>query len=210
MKDSKFEDLELVKTVLDKHKVPFMLGYGTCLGAYRDKKFLPDDDDIDLIVTEPISLKTKKAVGWMLYDLGFKAQEIMFNVYGRMEPAELGYNGDRETGVICCERSIKFTIFFFKKVDCPQHGSEMVCTAKLGAEPLISSPAKFYKFYNKIKFGGTEYNVPSPTGEYLDYTYEDWKDPLKRDHGKLYPEMHSDGQKMEDVTKTQRVAIKGE
>ena len=204
----KFEDLELVKQVMDKLKVPFMLAYGTCLGAYRDKDFLPDDNDIDLVVTEPVSHKTKKQLGWMLYDLGFKNQEIAFNVYDKMEPQEIGYNGDIDNGIICCEKSIKFTIFFFKKVDCPEHGEEMLCSAKLGAKPLISSPAKFYKKMDKIKFGGTEYNLPGKVEEYLTYTYEDWKDPLKRDHGQLFFEVHNDGQQIKDVIKEQRVAMK--
>lgn len=186
----KFKDLLDVKKVLDQYKVPFFLAYGTCLGAYRDGDFLPDDDDIDLVITEQITLETRKAIGWMLYDLGFKTQGISFNVFGRMEPQEIGYNGTEKTGIICCERNIKFTIFFFYKEMCDKHGEEYVCIPKLGAVKLIASPVKFYKKPETIKFHKTKFLVPSPIKEYLAFTYEDWKDKTKRDHGMTYYEMH--------------------
>jgi len=193
-----FEDLILVKQVLDKYNVPFFLAYGTCLGIYRDKKFLPDDDDIDLVITEPVSFKTRKAIGWMLYNLGFQHPEIGFNVFGQMEPAEIGYNGDATTGIIVTEKNVEFSIFFFKEDNCEKHGKEMICVPKLGAVNLIGSPSKFYKKPEKIKFKGVEFMVPGPVEEYLDFTYEDWKDPLKRDHGLTYFEMHPEKIEMVD------------
>jgi len=190
------EDLELVKQVLDQHKMPFFLAYGTCLGAYRDGDFLPGDDDIDLGIIEPIDLKTKKSIGWMLYDLGFKNQQIAFNVFDRMELAEIGYNGTEKTGIICCEKNIKFTIFFYEVGKCDKHGDVAICTAKLGALPLIESPLKYYKNFDKVKFYGKEYNVPGPIEGYLEFTYKDWKNPLMRDHGETFFEQHPKKQGM--------------
>ena len=187
-----FEELKIVKRVFDQHRVPFFIAYGTCLGFYRDGDFLPEDDDIDLVVTEPINLRTRKHIGWMLYDLGFKPQDTGFNVFNRLEPAELGYNGTERTGIINCEKNTKFTVFFFYEEDCDKHGKEMVCIAKLGACKLISSPSKFYKKPQPITIKGVEFLMPSPVEEYLDFTYEDWKNPLARDHGKIYFEMHPD------------------
>jgi len=192
------KDLKIIKNVFDKYKVPFFLAYGTCLGAYRDKDFLPDDDDIDLVVVEPIDFKIRKKIGWMLYDLGFKNPIMGFNVFNRMEPMEIGYNGDEKTGIIVCEKSVEFSIFFFKEEDCDIHGKEMVCIPKLGALRLISSPSKFYKKPQTIKFKGEQFLIPSPVEEYLKFTYEDWKDPLKRDHGLTYFEMHPEKMEMLD------------
>lgn len=202
----RFEDLKVVKQVFDQFKVPFFLAYGTCLGFYRDKDFLPEDDDIDLGVIEPISLETRKKIGWMLYDLGFKPQEIMFNVFGRMEPSEAGYNGNDKTGIIVCQKNIKFTIFFYYEDNCEIHGKEMVCIAKLGAQKLIASPSRFYEKFDKIKFNGVEFSIPSPVEKYLEFTYEEWKNKLKRDHGKLYREAHA-GEMLEDVLKNNEMAI---
>ena len=203
------EDLKQIKEVLDKFNVPFFLGYGTALGAYREKEFLPGDDDIDLGVVAKVDHKTKKAIGWMLYDLGFQPLQIAFNVYGRMEPTEIGYNGDHDTGVIVCERKAKFTIFFFNPEEQEIEGDKYyVCTAKLGALPLIATPSRFYNELKTIKFKGEKFNVPSPVEEYLDFTYEDWKDSLKRDHGLTYPELFGNKQMLEVDGEFQRVNIK--
>jgi hypothetical protein len=201
------KDLELVKEVLDKHKVPFFIVYGVALGFHRDGKFLPGDDDIDIAIVEPISLETRKKIGWALYDLGFQPQNILFNVFGRMEPSEIGYNGDSETGIIVCERNFKFTIFFFKPEHCPMHGEEFVCTPKLGAMKLISSPVRFYEKADTIKIGKTKYQVPHPIKDYLAFTYfNNWKDKNDRRHGDTYWVMHNK-EEMIDITNKNEVTI---
>ena len=190
MTDPRITDLELVKDVFNKFGAKFILVYGACLGWYRDNKFLPGDDDIDLAVVDPIPYKTRKDIGWALYDLGFKTQEVAFNVFGRLEFQELGYNGDEETGIICCKRNIKFTIFFFKKENCKVHGDEFVCIPKYRALRLIATPARFYECFDGKKIGKYRYLMPHPLEQYLEFTYGDWKDKTLRNHGLTYLEMH--------------------
>lgn len=192
------KDLELIQQVFDKFGVRMIIGYGFLLGQYRDKKPLPGDDDIDLCVIDPIDFKTRKAIGWALYDLGFQPQNIAFNVFGRMEPQYPGYNGDHETGIIVCERNFKFTIFFFKEEYCDQHGQEYVCIPMLGAMKLIATPKKFYEKLDTIKVNGKKYLTPSPIKDYLSFTYfNNWKDKTDRRHGHTYVEMHA----QESITK---------
>lgn len=189
--DSAKKDLSVIKEVFDKYGVRFFVVYGALLGHYRDKDFLPGDDDIDLAVVDPIDLKTRKGIGWDLFNLGFNPQNITFNVFGRMEPSEIGYNGDGETGIIVCQRNFKFTIFFFKEEQCDQHGMEYVCIPKLGALKLISTPKKFFEKEGIIKIGQKKYLAPTPIEEYLSFTYFDnWKDKTDRRHGDTYFEMH--------------------
>ena len=186
------KDLETVKQVFERFGVRFLVVYGAVLGFHRDGDFLPGDDDIDLAVIDPIDLKTRKAIGWALYDLGFQPQNIAFNVFGRMEPSEIGYNGDGETGIIVCERNFKFTIFFFREEKCDQHGPEYVCTPKLGAMRLTASPTRFYRQPETIKINKKKYLVPGPVEEYLDFTYfNNWKDKTDRRHGLTFTEMHA-------------------
>jgi len=185
------KNLKLVKKVFDKFNVKFFLAYGTALGAYRDGDFLPEDNDIDLVITQKVSFETKKDIGWMLYDLGFLPADVAFNVFGRFEPVEIGYNGDENTGIIVCEKDhIEFSIFFFYEEDCKQHGREYVCIPKLGALKLIATPTKFYNKADKVIFYKDEYLIPHPIEDYLEFTYQEWKDPLRRDHGLTYFEMH--------------------
>jgi hypothetical protein len=206
--DNRTKDLETIKEVFDKFGVKFLVVYGALLGHYRDKDYLPGDNDIDLAVVDRIDLKTRKAIGWALYDLGFQPQPILFNVFGRMEPSEPGYNGDGETGIIVCERNFKFTIFFFKMEKCDQHGLEYVCIPKLGAMRLISSPTKFYDKFGQVKIRKNKYLTPSPIDEYLSFTYFDnWKDKTDRRHGHTYNEMHSENDEMVDITNKNEATI---
>ena len=49
-KDIAFENLLIVKRILDSHFIPFQLAYGTLLGAVRENDFIDHDEDIDLII----------------------------------------------------------------------------------------------------------------------------------------------------------------
>ena len=178
-------DLNLVMAVFEKHGVRAFLAYGAVLGATREKDFIKWDDDIDIDVVDECSLQTRKSIGWMLYDLGFEKQDIAFNVFGRMEEVERGYNGDEKTGIIVCKRNFKFSIFFYKRED-----DEMVCTPKLGALKLISNLAKFYDKPDQVKLHGKKFLCPAPIKEYLTYVYGDWKTPKKDYHAPLYPKRH--------------------
>lgn len=199
--EGRYKDLETIKQVFDKFGVRMVIVYGALLGMVRDGKLIEHDDDIDIAVIDPIDLKTRKAIGWALFDLGFQPQNIVFNVFGRMEPIEIGYNGDHETGIIVCERNFKFTIFFFKEEDCDMHGKEYVCIPKLGALKLISTPKKFYEKLGEIKINKKKYLVPHPVKDYLDFTYfNNWKDKNDRRHGSTFFEMHEANKELIDLT----------
>jgi hypothetical protein len=202
------KDLEDIKKIFDKYGVRFFVVYGLALGMHRDKKHLTGDDDVDLAIIDPIDLKTRKAIGWTLFDMGFQPQPISFNVFGRMEPSEIGYNGDDKTGIIVCQRNFKFTIFFFYPEDCPQHGREYVCIPKLGAMKLIATPTRFYEKSSTIKINGKKYLAPHPIEDYLSFTYfNNWKDKTDRRHGDTYDFMHNGKGASYDITNKNEVLI---
>jgi len=173
------KDLKTIKKLLDSLNVKFTLAYGTCLGAYRDKEFLPGDDDIDLAITDDLPLEMRKRIATDLMDLGFKKQDMYWVVEGSKLNNVPYYQGTEKTGIIVVERYVKITLFFFYN-----DGKEMVCIPH--GTPLISSLNKFYKKLDEINFKGDKFLIPSPVEDYLAYTYEDWKDKTKRDHGLLY------------------------
>jgi hypothetical protein len=175
---NKIKDIKDILSVFKKYGVKVYLSYGVLLGAVRDKDFIPWDDDADFDVIDKVDYQTRKAIGWTLIDLGFRPQPISFNIFGRMEPSEVGYNGDGETGIIVCERNFAFSIFFYK-----QEGNNYECYPKLGAPRLIGIPAKFYDSPTILKFKGLTFNTPAPHKEYLAYVYgHDWKTPIKELH----------------------------
>jgi len=193
----RINDLELIKEIFDRYGVKFYLVYGAVLGLHRDGDFIEHDDDIDLAVIDDVDLKTKKAIGWDLYDLGFVSQPVAFNVPNasnrkfRMEPIEEGYNGEHSTGIIVCQRSFKFTIFFFEHYACEEHKLlEYLCIPKLGALKLISTPAAFFNEPETILLNKKEYLIPGPVEKYLDAMYNNWKDKEDRDHSPLFYDIH--------------------
>lgn len=190
--DDRTKDLEQIQAVFDKFGVSLFLVYGALLGHYRDGDYLPGDDDIDLAVVDTIDFKTRKAIGWALYDIGFEPQNIAFNVFGRLEPTQMGYDGNENSGIIVCKRNFKFTIFFFSHELCPQHGPEYVCYPRLGSVPLISIPAKFFDKPGSIKINKKKYLTPGPIEEHLAWAYFDnWKDKTDRRHSYTFPEQHA-------------------
>lgn len=191
MADNRLRDMEEIQAVFKSFNVRLILAYGALLGHYRDKNFLPGDDDVDFVVIDKIDLKTRKEIGWMLLDLGYNPQPVAFNVFGRFEQSEPGYNGDQDSGIIVCDKNFKVTIFFFRLEECPMHGFEYVCIPRLGAMKLISSPAKFYTTLSEIKIGKKKYLTPSPIEDYLADTYfNNWQDRDDRRHGLLYDKQH--------------------
>lgn len=179
------KDLKDVMAVFKRYNVPAFLSYGAVLGAVRDGGLIPWDDDLDIDVVDKCNFETRKRIGHTLLDLGFMPQPITFNVFGRMELSEPGYNGDGETGIIVCQRNVPFSIFFYK-----QEGDEMVCTPKTGSIKLISNLAKFYDNPAEVKLYGEKFKTPGPLKEYLTYMYGDWKKPVEGFHAPQYKQRH--------------------
>lgn len=172
------KDIQDILAIFEKLNVPIYLSYGALLGAVRDGKLIPWDDDIDFDVTAKLDLKTRKEIGWLLTDLGFKTQPIVFNVFGRMEPAVNGYNGDATSGIIVCERNFQFSIFFYK-----DDGDDYNCYPMLGAQRLIGIPKRFFDGDYKVKLYREKFRTPGPHKDYLTYVYgKDWKKPIKDLH----------------------------
>lgn len=177
------KDLIDIKKALDSKGIKFFLAYGVVLGAIREKDFIEHDDDIDLIITQKLTYKEKKDIGWLLHDIGFQTNsDILWNVYGRFEENQFGYNGTDETGIIAVRRGIPVSVMFFY-----DNGKEWMCIPRRGGIPVLTVPYKFLEKGKTIKFKGEKFLIPSPTIEYLEYTYgKDWKTPIEDKHAKQY------------------------
>jgi len=46
------KNLVALKCFLDKHGIPFFLAFGTLLGACREKNFIENDHDVDVLIME--------------------------------------------------------------------------------------------------------------------------------------------------------------
>lgn len=180
------KDLLDIKRVLDSLGVQFFLGYGVVLGIIREKDFIDFDDDIDIIITQNLTFKKRKEIGYLLQDIGFVGwDDVMWNVYGRFEKAEWGYNGTETTGIIPCKRNISVSIMFYYDT-----GEEWLCIPKRGGIPVLAVPKKFLEKGRWVKFKGEKFLIPDPTIEYLEFLYGDWKTPRPGEHAKQYWQIH--------------------
>jgi len=193
------QDLKEVKKALDSTGVRWFLSYGALLGIVRQKDFIPYDDDIDITIVDPLTLRQRKEIGWILQDLGFETQDgMMFNIMGRFEHTDFGllgdkkvctYSGDKDTGIIVAQKRVNWSIFFFKEED----EENYVCIPKIGSLPVLSTPKKFYEKGEIIKFKGEKFLAPSPVKEYLKEVYgENWKKPIKDYHAPQYAQQHGE------------------
>jgi hypothetical protein len=181
------KDLLDVKKVLDSLGVQFFLGYGVVLGIVREKDFIPFDDDIDIIITQNLTYKQRKEIGYLLFDIGFHGwDDVVWNVYGRFEKAEGGYNGTEKTGIIPCKRNVPISIMFYF-----DNGDEWLCIPKRGGIPVLAIPKKFLEKGRWVKFKGEQFLIPDPTIEYLEFLYgKDWRTPIRDKHAKQYWQIH--------------------
>lgn len=164
LKKQSFQNLSDFKEVFDRLGIPFALAHGTLLGAYRDGDFLPGDAmDVDISINEKYEnrnldiLSALRAKGfhmrkWWLYEDKFRC----------------GSMGRGKTFIDI--------LVFHKK------GNEVY---HIGPKKPISNreytafvyPAHCFEKYEKIIFGGMEFNRPQNVEDFFVARYgKNWKE----------------------------------
>ena len=157
--EGKLKDLRTIKKVFDKLNLPLFLCYGTALGAYRDGDFLPDDGDIDL---GTFGAENKDKIWQELKKEGFVPRGD--------EPFE-------KYKCVPVNRNTLIDLFLFADngngwYEC--HATRKTVNAKI--------QKKYVEKFEKVKFFGDEYLVPSPIENYLKDCYDDWQDKNNKKH----------------------------
>lgn len=162
--------LKKIVKAFNNIKIPFFLSSGTCLGYFREKKFIDHDYDIDIGIFEkdysPVILDELKKMGFILYR----------------------FFGDLKTG---CEFSFYYPnkiIGKKAKFDLFLHYFE---EDSIYWNAFISKTKKKIKYkvpkftLKEVKFMGLDILVPHPTKRYIKSHYgKDWFIPKKS--GKNY------------------------
>jgi len=107
------ETLQLLKDLLDKHNIEFWLNYGTLLGAYRDKRFIRWDNDIDLS-TWNINRDTLEILAKELDEKGFETGLFRTGLIIRKKKSRISvdvylYRLDKNKAII---EGIEFSNYF--------------------------------------------------------------------------------------------------
>ncbi len=143
-----------IKTVLDKHKIRFWLAFGTFLGFYRDKDFIPWDGDIDLAVYSED------------YDNIWKLEKEFTKL--STQPYESIGTCGRSIQIICSQGE-HADLCFFDKVSYNKRGWS-------GFNIDIDD----FETENYIQWEGESWRIVSNPEKWLKYTYgENWNKPVK-------------------------------
>lgn len=155
--------LSLFNQILSNNNIPFMLTWGTLLGAIRDNDFIANDTDIDVMVFEkdlPNLLRTIP----VLYKSGIK---LCRYTEGRI------YSFLYE-GMILDIDVIRHTFFPYSI----RYYSLLECFI----------PKKYLIIGEKIHFYGLDLVVMQKPESFLEYIYgKTWKIPIKGDGGRIMP-----------------------
>ena len=150
-KDIAFENLLIFKKIMDKNAIPFMLSYGTLLGAVRDNDFITHDEDIDLSIKEVYRdrfLSTLKE----LYQYDFEVVR-----YDRKDLYSIMRKGEY------------IDLYFFR----PCGNNRWECSGARSLDEFFDEP-------DTITFRGVEFKTHSNHIDYLLMSYgPNWRIPLK-------------------------------
>lgn len=146
-----FENLIIFKEILDKYQIPFMLSYGTLLGAIREKDFIDHDEDIDITIKEEFRNKFLCSLK-ELYKFGFQIVR-----YDRRDLYSIMRKGEY------------IDIYFFH----PINNHRWECSGSLSLD-------EFFKEPDIITFQGIQFQTHSNHLDYLVLEYgPNWGTPIK-------------------------------
>ena len=147
------ENLKLMKKVLDGADVKFTLGYGTLLGAIREKGFIKHDIDIDII--------------------GFNEEEVVRCIPKLAEVGLMLVRLEKKQATYSFMKDDVYIDIYIKK---EYKGVINLFYVNLLGRPF---PKKFLKEFTEIKFIEENFSIPKNHEGLLEYWYgKDWRIPI--------------------------------
>ena len=147
--------LKEVKSVFDEEGVFFWLGSGTCLGAVREGRFIPWDDEMDtagVIGMHGLTVETIDRVAAAFSARGFYAPVKHNTRYSSVNFIKDGVRVDWT-----CHRIVDGKAYEF---------------------PGVELPLSLFEHPREIEFIGETFRIPNPPEEYLRLKYgPDWRTP---------------------------------
>ncbi|MFA5154232.1 MAG: glycosyltransferase, partial [Clostridia bacterium] len=147
--------------LLESNNIFFWLEAGTLLGAYRDKRFITEDDDVDISLWSSDYWKIRQ-----LIDLSnWEYKSIWRRELAIYNKSNLNFHID---------------LFFFDKNEntCDTYSYlENKITKNINIESKIVIPNELLKEFKNLSFYKHKFNIPKLTDKYLECQYGNWKTP---------------------------------
>jgi len=180
---------KIVDTVLRHYNIRYYLDFGTLIGACRDRKLIPWDDDIDISLIDesdfikmPMVVEAIKAYNYYtkLYTFEHSQREYEASELLYVKPSELEFTDKENTQVVIVKNSEEFIAGKANVV------IDIFCKYKYKDELYWMAFGKEYKMpykplekgFTEIDFYGVKSLIPTAYDEYLSGHYgSDWKTP---------------------------------
>jgi len=148
------ENLQLLKQVCDRNKLPFLLFFGTLLGAVREHDFISHDEDIDLVM--------QKSDMPRFLDMLFQLRDVGFEI-ARYE---------RRGFLSIIRKGEYIDIYFFATYE--KDPTLMYCCQDI-------CERRFVEDTMPMTFLGQTYLAPREYEAYLAHQYgDDWRTPSQK------------------------------
>jgi len=166
--------LKKVCTILEENEIPYVLEAGTLLGVVRENRLLPWDNDMDVTITSGSAQKLL-AVRWKFWLAGYRTRI-------RRYKKDLDMFKKGQVRIL----KIQTRKFLFLKdhnlldifVKYPKDGDYFWIVAP--ENPVLKAvPKKYYDDRGLFEFDGKMYSVPKDYEGFLEYSYGDWRTPVK-------------------------------
>lgn len=156
-----------VKEVLDDIGLKFWLTNGTSLAAYRERDWIPWDDDVDLDVMMEDYMEVRAELKERFINEGFIVRDRHIKSHTLAKMALFRDGEKTALRPLYLDPDHKYGDTYRFRRD-------------------YKYPRKFYETAGTIEFMGETFNIPSPVEEWLTYVYRDWKTPVDEENESVY------------------------
>ncbi|MBV4516795.1 MULTISPECIES: LicD family protein [Pseudomonas] len=159
-----------LRSLAEEGGIDLYLDFGTLLGAFRERDFIPWDDDIDFSVNDE---QFDAFIALVRENKGRFPQRdgIQWGVE-LMSTGELGAT----VRATCRNLPGSFSVVPFE-VDISRRVCREGMAVALGSMPEFFCPERHFDGYEHIELFGQNFKVPSDALGYLDFVYGQWRTP---------------------------------
>jgi phosphorylcholine metabolism protein LicD len=180
--DSTIKLLRDVTLELEKNSIDYYLDFGTLLGAIRDKKLIPWDNDVDITILNPKDFnrvyKVLKSLNYSIKTITFKeSNENRVKKNRKIYYNKLNFTAEKNLQIIKVKKKFLFGLYsarldIFFKYEKDGYLNFVADGKKYRVESHYLKDG-----LTKIDFYGYKFSVPKNYNSYLEAVYGNWKMP---------------------------------